>query len=961
MHSPLLNDDFYSEKSSGTLFLPCSVTESIILLGTFPTHVATLITAFEKDEYYVPDEDDPIPKYQLFPFARNDGPPPTTFYPVLLSRPYPVVTQPPSHAEGRQLYLAISYVQETMIRYFCPYTELPIIKLDDDKSRTLFRQCLARIKSSLSEVYRVADKGGIPGHVLQMLTKDWLLPLDEITAILKYAGDRRIKCYEMDVPIPFNPDTREGEILLLYAHNKTLDDFTPPATAESSSKVKSSVKVISTRPKPKAGASSTAKSGQTPLSPTKPALPKTKETSPVVPTIPKKRKAAPSNKDQTVEPDLPKKKRTRADSKAAREEKTSQIPKNVPAKGKATPKTKAKDKSASIASSQSSASVSIAESIQPGRITRRKPAPSSASNEVEVTEPPSKMLPGKLSVKNTKKIPVIDPQSRVAEFAKGLPNAKPEELLTLINPEFSLGQPSGLYLPADEPSKASRIHRLFRLPDWEIAPDLENLGPFVKASGVHYNIEDLQCFTHSLPNYTNKIYGACLACVAIGKGNECTPCLNDKGHFGGKCGPCQNGARTCSHNSELSDYHRLLDATYAAANRGPLGCQTLLDTLSRSREHLNAAHDNLCRAVKLAEQARQRVVDDFVSFRNANMDPNLFFQYLVRGRGEQDEPLELNFNSVSFYATVFGWDSSLNFDSVIEDRSKVSEWLKKHSIDLVYYEGRFRLPSTIPTAEVPESTLEARGDDFQDRCLDSRPSAIQSLFTRRWTIPLSIFQILPRLPSTFMRSRTLHLQIRELESLSTSLTGSALSDRFLDKLHATKVALSTVFVVNRVPTVLSTSLQCTAPRVPPTTPHKVIYPWFTHSSWLINATVDQKPKVGFSPSTAAESMTIKGQPLQGARVKGERMEIDNQGYDVKWASFAKRPSLQKRHLRRFQKKCPLSIFESDRTDMFNTQSKRNQGSNILTTKPRESPSECEQSPDPLQNRFTPSGFRTSVS
>ncbi|KAE9401995.1 hypothetical protein BT96DRAFT_991509 [Gymnopus androsaceus JB14] len=716
MHSPLLNDDFYSEKSSGTLFLPCSVTESIILLGTFPTHVATLITAFEKDEYYVPDEDDPIPKYQLFPFARNDGPPPTTFYPVLLSRLYPIVTQPPSHAEGRQLYLAISYVQEMMIRYFCPYTELPIIKLDNDKSRTLFRQRLARIKSSLvyyrecwhgssncpefatmfigsfqSEVYRVADKGGTPGHVLQMLTKDWLLPLDEITAIL------------MDVPIPFDPDTREGEILLLYAPNKTLDNFTPPATAESSSKVKSSVKVISMRPKPKAGASSTAKSGQTPLSPTKPALPKTKETSPVVPTIPKKRKATPSNKDQTVEPNLPKK-------KATREEKTSPIPKNVPAKVKATPKTKAKDKSASIASSQSSASVSIAESIQPGRITCRKPAPSSASNKVEVTEPPSKMLPGKLSVKNTKEIPVIDPQSRVAEFAKGLPNAKPEELSTLINLEFSLGQPSGLYLPADEPSKASRIHHLFCLPDWEIAPDLENLGPFVKASGVHYNIEDLQRFTRSLPNYTNKIYGACLACVAIGKGNECTPCLNDKGRFGGKCGPCQNGARTCSHNSELSDYHRLLDATYAAANCGPLGCQTLLDTLSRSREHLDAAHDNLCRAVKLAEQARQRVVDDFVSFRNANMDPNLFFQYLVRGRGEQDEPLELDFNSVSFYATVFGWDSSLNFDSVIEDRSKVSEWLKKHSIDLVYYEGRFRLPSTIPTAEVPESTLEARGD-----------------------------------------------------------------------------------------------------------------------------------------------------------------------------------------------------------------------------------------------------------
>ncbi|KAE9393823.1 hypothetical protein BT96DRAFT_999103 [Gymnopus androsaceus JB14] len=520
-----------------------------------------------------------------------------------------------SHAEGRQLYLAISYVQETLIRYFCPYIEMPIIKLDNDKVRTLFRQHLTRIKSSLfatmfvssfqREVHRIADKGEIPSHILQMLTKDWLLPVDEITAILKYAGSQRIKCYEMDVPIPFDPDTCKGKILLLYAPNKTVNDFAPLVSVKAS---------------------------------------KTKETSPVVPTIPKKRKAAPSNKDQTVKPDLPKKKRTQVDSKAAREEKSSQTPKDVLAKVKANPKTKAKNKSASIASPQSSASVSVVKSVQPGCITRRKPALSSASNKVEVTESPSKMLPGKLSIKNTKKIPVINPQSCIAEFAKGLPKAKPEELSTLINPEFSLGQPSGLYLPADEPSKASCIHCLFCLPDWEITLDLENLGPFVKASGIHYNIEDLKRFTCSLPN----VYGACPVCVAIGKGNECTPCLNNKGRFGGKCGPCQNGACTCSYNSELSDYHCLLNATYAAANCGPLSCQTLLDSLSCSCKHLDAARNNLCRAVKLTEQARQRI-------------------YLVCGRGEKDEPLKLNFNSVSFYATVFDWDSSLNFNSVIKD------------------------------------------------------------------------------------------------------------------------------------------------------------------------------------------------------------------------------------------------------------------------------------------------------
>ena len=66
----------------------------------------------------------------------------------------------------------------------------------------------------------------------------------------------------------------------------------------------------------------------------------------------------------------------------------------------------------------------------------------------------------------------------------------------------------------------------------------------------------------------------------------------------------------------------------------------------------------------------------------------------------------------------------MNFNSVIEDRSKVSEWLTKHSIDLVYYEGRFRLPSAVPSTEVPESTLEARGDEDNGKSVDEVATAL---------------------------------------------------------------------------------------------------------------------------------------------------------------------------------------------------------------------------------------------
>jgi len=74
--------------------------------------------------------------------------------------------------------------------------------------------------------------------------------------------------------------------------------------------------------------------------------------------------------------------------------------------------------------------------------------PKSVNNSLE-------LVPDELSAKNTKAIPLIDPQSRVAEFAKGLPNAKSDVLPILLNPKFELGEPSARYLPADEPSQTS--------------------------------------------------------------------------------------------------------------------------------------------------------------------------------------------------------------------------------------------------------------------------------------------------------------------------------------------------------------------------------------------------------------------------------------------------------------------------------------------------------------------------
>jgi len=119
----------------------------------------------------------------------------------------------------------------------------------------------------------------------------------------------------------------------------------------------------------------------------------------------------------------------------------------------------------------------------------------------------------------------------------------------------------------------------------------------------------------------------------------------------------------------------------------------------------------LTRAVKLVDQALERVVGDFAAFRSVSMDPNLFVQYLIRNRGPNSEPFILDFNSLSFYATLFGWDSSLNFNSVIADPSNIEDWLKSNSISLVYSEGQFRVPPNVPVPDIQESASVAQVEE----------------------------------------------------------------------------------------------------------------------------------------------------------------------------------------------------------------------------------------------------------
>lgn len=88
-------------------------------------------------------------------------------------------------------------------------------------------------------------------------------------------------------------------------------------------------------------------------------------------------------------------------------------------------------------------------------------------------------------------------------------------------------------------------------------------------------------------------------------------------------------------------------------------------------------------------------------------DPAVFFQLLL----ERDPDLVITFDMLSYYATLFDWDSSLNFREVIAGHSSVSAWLASNKVGLSVEE-----PKGNPSGKAREVTPAAsdQGDNEEE-------------------------------------------------------------------------------------------------------------------------------------------------------------------------------------------------------------------------------------------------------
>lgn len=106
--------------------------------------------------------------------------------------------------------------------------------------------------------------------------------------------------------------------------------------------------------------------------------------------------------------------------------------------------------------------------------------------------------------------------------------------------------------------------------------------------------------------------------------------------------------------------------------------------------------------------AHNRLSRDFTALRDAVVDPSVFFQAMLSSNPD----LVITYDVLAYYATLFAWDSSLNFRSVIEGHTSVSEWLRSHNVPMVREGSVPRDGSPQISASTSPTTAEIFGEEI---------------------------------------------------------------------------------------------------------------------------------------------------------------------------------------------------------------------------------------------------------
>ncbi|KAJ3715019.1 hypothetical protein C8R42DRAFT_725961 [Lentinula raphanica] len=677
---------------STAIFLPASAEECSTLINRWKHLPNTASPAFSLRRYTHPDE----VNFKELVNQDTSRIRPDTFYPPQLTTPCTTfATGSVASGEGYQLYQALAFLQRGLSRIIrghlskaeihrrlLAFTALPNFSYSLQYYQlfwhghqncplvaplliiALCKFCEEHLtaKEYAARVYNAQAKDG-PGMSLK--TRDRLL--EDITDF--------VELQDLAIPIPLDPSTREGQLLLSVTNQGSKVDhilhpvyrkrlFPDPAFAVSTtSSSQSSHPATVTKQR---------------LRPPSPDFDKPSMGSPSV-VVPRNRKppkrfpVAPDPIDVDAEDEL--------DVFSGTE--VPDVPVLRPSIARSA---KAKPK--------------IPEEFRkvpaPSPVTKRDRSPAETKLDVALSEPPPKKrrthkAAGKVPADSLAPLPdepLVLHDREALRVQDGPPDYfYGDDSRTLVHQRFltsSSFQPktpfSQVIVKArDNNKKVSKLPFL-RAPKWNLSEEMKGFGAFANIGDTTYSLQGLSRFGYASSRFFWPSNSQTLPSPeSLHSTNNCLTCIS-RGEVcessekpGGICRQCNGTHRSCPSCLSLEEHRDRFLAIHNHVQGYPDGYAAALDHFASELKQMTKLED-------LLQDSHRSLAKSMQNIRAVGFDINVVLSQWM----DHNPNLVLDYDTVTWLATFFGWDSSCNlieFLATPEDRERLEEFIRNNLAD----------------------------------------------------------------------------------------------------------------------------------------------------------------------------------------------------------------------------------------------------------------------------------------
>ncbi|KAF5378722.1 hypothetical protein D9757_010750 [Collybiopsis confluens] len=253
--------------------------------------------------------------------------------------------------------------------------------------------------------------------------------------------------------------------------------------------------------------------------------------------------------------------------------------------------------------------------------------------------------------------------------------------------------PTGSYQPSTTP-----------IPGFE-GVAVTTKSPKLRTQVAHVNIDKRLLGRPNLPARPSSsgVDQQCTECIRLK-----TPCNYEKPHI--CCGTCQSNKTKCLKTLDLEEGLPVMNAMIQQFKTAPNNARSWFETARDACAVLMMAHKALNAQVKAIDCLTEHFIQCFGSFADSMSNPMIVLKSLGSTAG--DKPVaRFSYEHFSFLATVFDWNSPLNFGKIDTGDRTLQEWLElvRESLDKVPGPSS-PVPNSSPTA-LPDSSATTLLED----------------------------------------------------------------------------------------------------------------------------------------------------------------------------------------------------------------------------------------------------------